>query len=71
MSKVKIKILLTDRLGDMQTETLADCGFNCGDIVLAEICEFGDAVIDSKDFEKATWGSGFINIDSEEFEVIE
>lgn len=70
MSKVKIKILLTDSLGDKQTETLADCGFSAGDVVLAEIYKDGCAAVDSKDFEKATWGRGFINLDAKEFEVI-
>lgn len=71
MSKVKIKILLTDRLGEKQTETLEDCGFSAGDVVLADIYKDGCAAVDSKDFEKATWGRGFINLDAEEFEVVE
>lgn len=45
MSKVKIKILLTDRLGDLQTEDLADCGFNAGDVVFAHMHEDGTAEV--------------------------
>jgi len=70
MSKVKIKILLTDRLGDLQTEDLADCGFNAGNVVFAHMNEDGSADVESCDFDRATWGSGFIHLDAEEFEVI-
>lgn len=71
MQKVKIKIIKTDMMSDGQTEDLADCGFNHGDLVLAEINKDGSAEVNSEDFDRATWGSGFINLDPEEFEVVD
>ena len=65
-----IKILKVDVAGEGQTETLADCGFSSGDVVKAILHESGDAVVDSYNFEKATW-SGFIYLDRTEFEVVE
>lgn len=69
MQKVKIKIVKIDTTVESQTETLADCGFDVGDIVLAELLEYGGAEIDSEDFERAKW-DGSIYLSTEEFEVV-
>lgn len=69
MQKVKIKIVKVDATNGWQTETLADCGFAVGDVVLAELFSDGGAVVDSSDFDRALW-KDFINLDAEEFEVV-